>query len=526
MVKQAMTSCLEEMAMTRSGVARATITFDGSVTFVAGFNGTDTVTGAEFLTFQDRTIYIGGSNTAPTAAPIFRTLTQRLALTLTGAELLQGTHDADGDQLSLFSAYASSHGLVTLTSGGDIRFTIDPDFVGTTTFDYTVSDGKGGIATATVSLTVDAAATFNGTSGNDFFLGLGSAETVYGNDGNDWLDGGYGIDSLFGGAGNDTLLGGPGADYLDGGDGVDTLGYETANAAVVVNLSTGADSAGDSFTGFENVVGSMYNDDLTGDAYANTLDGGLGNDTLDGAGGADSLVGGDGNDLLSGGGGTDTLAGGDGIDFLFGGSDGDSLIGGTGNDTLWGGAGGDTLSGGGGVDVASYRDGTSARTIDLATGTKSGNVDASGDVYVSIEGLECGTFDDKLTGDNGANFLIGNSRNDTLTGQSGSDTLAGGTGSDSLVGGLGLDTYIFNHGDGQDVVYDTGSDSGDVLQFGKGISAAQVIVSQAGAGQDLLLTIGTDKVTLDQTAYSSLYRIEEVHFADGTMWTYDQIFTM
>ncbi|WP_193557342.1 calcium-binding protein, partial [Microvirga pakistanensis] len=54
----------------------------------------------------------------------------------------------------------------------------------------------------------------------------------------------------------------------------------------------------------------------------------------------------------------------------------------------------------------------------------------------------------------------------------------------------------------------------------------QVIVSQAGAGQDLLLTIGTDKVTLDQTAYSSLYRIEDVHFADGTMWTYDQIFTM
>jgi Ca2+-binding RTX toxin-like protein len=503
-----------------------TITFDGTVTSVVGLDGTDILTGIEFLTFQDRTLYIGGSNTAPTAAPIARTFTQRLALTLTASELLQGTYDADGDQLGVLSIYASSHGLVTLTSSGDIRFTVDHDFVGTTTFDYTVSDGKGGIATATVSMRVDAVATFNGTSGNDVFLGLGTAETVYGHDGNDWLDGGYGIDSLFGGAGNDTLIGGPGADYLDGGDGVDALSYETAKAAVVVNLSTGANSAGDSFTGLENVVGSIYNDDLTGDASANTLEGGSGNDTLDGAEGADSLHGGDGGDSLRGSGGADTLAGGEGIDLLFGGSDGDSLLGGIGDDTLWGGAGGDTLSGGGGIDVASYRDVTSAVTIDLAAGTKSGNVDAIGDVYVSIEGLEGGTFGDKLTGDNAANLLVGNAGNDTLTGGLGNDTLAGGTGNDSLVGGLGLDTYLFNLGDGQDVVYDTGSDPGDVLQFGTGISAAQVIVSQAGSGQDLLLTIGTDKVTLDQTAYSSLYRIEELHFADGTVWSYDQMFTM
>jgi Ca2+-binding RTX toxin-like protein len=52
----------------------------------------------------------------------------------------------------------------------------------------------------------------------------------------------------------------------------------------------------DTLTGIENVTGSRFNDDITGDGSANRLDGGAGDDTLDGGAGADVLVGGAGND--------------------------------------------------------------------------------------------------------------------------------------------------------------------------------------------------------------------------------------
>ena len=49
-------------------------------------------------------------------------------------------------------------------------------------------------------------------------------------------------------------------------------------------------------TGVENLVGSTFDDLLTGDKGANELYGGAGNDILRGNSGADTLFGGDGND--------------------------------------------------------------------------------------------------------------------------------------------------------------------------------------------------------------------------------------
>ena len=69
-----------------------------------------------------------------------------------------------------------------------------------------------------------------------------------------------------------------GNDILDGGVGsMDWAYYNSASAGVTANLATGLATGGagsDTLTGIENLLGSNYNDVLTGNALANTLSGG------------------------------------------------------------------------------------------------------------------------------------------------------------------------------------------------------------------------------------------------------------
>lgn len=162
---------------------------------------------------------------------------------------------------------------------------------------------------------------------------LTSIENVIGHDGNDTIRGdanrnellgGGGNDRIWGGAGDDFIDGGAGNDTLDGGDGNDTLSLLSASKDTVAVLGSGMIN-GDVVTGFENLMGSLYNDHLTGDAGGNSLWGadgadqlfGLaGDDFVDGGLGDDILDGGEGDDILVGGGGTDRIEGGGGFDLL------------------------------------------------------------------------------------------------------------------------------------------------------------------------------------------------------------------
>ncbi|MEX2093581.1 MAG: PKD domain-containing protein, partial [Pirellulales bacterium] len=76
-----------------------------------------------------------------------------------------------------------------------------------------------------------------------------------------------------------------------------------------------------------------------------TIDGGSGNDLLTGGGGQNLIQGGSGHDFLYGAGGDDVLLGGTGNDFLSGGSGNDVLVGGDGDDVLKGGSGRDLIIG-------------------------------------------------------------------------------------------------------------------------------------------------------------------------------------
>ena len=129
----------------------------------------------------------------------------------------------------------------------------------------------------------------SGGTGNDGISSGAGNDYLSGDDGDDRIYGGAGNDGLSGGDGNDLINGGSGSDVMDGGSGINLLSYSDSDAGVSVNLATGENSDGDTFSSFQNLRGGNYNDVLTGDAGNNVIDGRLGYDTLTGGAGADTF---------------------------------------------------------------------------------------------------------------------------------------------------------------------------------------------------------------------------------------------
>ncbi|MBF0310363.1 MAG: hypothetical protein HQL56_12625 [Magnetococcales bacterium] len=412
----------------------------------------------------------------------------------------------------------------------------------------------------------------DGGDGNDTLDGGSGTDQLYGGNGNDTLDGGNGSDQLIGGNGDDILggnqssndyygfvqegtiyrgnhyWGGAGNDTLRGslysdvyhfgsGDGLDTItdyfGGSTSTAAnntdrieLAPGLSTSDVSVthdgtslklvltatGDSLSVTSwfspsyrskieevafadgtvwdiptlenmalNLTGTEQADTLNGvDYYTDTMHGLGGNDTLYGQGGNDFLYGEAGNDALYGGGEDDILDGGDGNDTLDGGSGTDQLYGGNGNDTLDGGNGSDQLIGGNGDDIL-------------------GGNQSSNDYYGFVQ---------EGTIYRGNHYW-------------------GGAGNDTLRGSLYSDVYHFGSGDGLDTITDyfggstsTAANNTDRIELAPGLSTSDVSVSRDGTSLKLVLTATGDTLSVSFWFSSSSYRskIEEVAFADGTVW--------
>ena len=257
---------------------------------------------------------------------------------------------------------------------------------------------------------------FIGSSFDDALIGDGNANNMQGGDGDDYLLGFGVVDTLAGNDGSDRLEGSAGADFLDGGEGVDFAAYHYAPAPVTADLTNTAANTGDalddSYTSIEGLIGSKnHGDVLRGDGNVNALVGLDGDDQLEGRGGSDFLLGMEGDDTLNGG------------------------------------AGGDRLDGAEGTDHASYA-GAGAGVLANLSGPAQNTGDATGDAYLSIEGLIGSSHDDTLVGINGGDDLQGGGGNDYLQARGGDDTLSGDAGSDRLEGGLGAD--LLDGGDGTD----------------------------------------------------------------------------
>ena len=136
-----------------------TINPDGSLDFTpnADFNGPTTIEytvddgngGTDTATV---TINVAPVNDAPVAEDDGPLTTDEDA-PLIGIDVLGNDTDADGDVLTVTSA-TSPDGTVTINADGTLDFMPNPDFIGSTTIQYTIVDGNGGSDTATVTIDV------------------------------------------------------------------------------------------------------------------------------------------------------------------------------------------------------------------------------------------------------------------------------------------------------------------------------------------------------------------------------------
>ena len=144
-------------------------------------------------------------------------------------------------------------------------------------------------------------------------LGSPGDDVMVGDDAdNDFVGLGEGDDTVDAGGGDDLVDGGDGADDLDGGAGTDLLGNLDASAGMTIDLGAGTTSHGDTFANFEDIIGTFFDDVITGNTGPNTIEGADGADKLSGLAGDDVLFGGwsDGFDDGS----PDSADGGDGTD--------------------------------------------------------------------------------------------------------------------------------------------------------------------------------------------------------------------
>lgn len=334
-----------------------------------------------------------------------------------------------------------------------------------------------------------------GTSSGDVISGLAGNDSLYGNDGNDTLDGGSDDDLVYGGLGNDVSYGGVGSDSLHG------------------------------------------------EAGADTLDGGVGNDYISGGLGSDTyLFGkGDGQDTIASiedatAGKVDTLLFKPGVaptDITFGTSDSSLLVKINGST--------DQVT----VNYFLYASNPASsynplQQINFADGTKWNISAILSRLYTGTDSADgfIGTVNaDVINGFGGGDYLYGGGGNDSLNGGAGVDTLDGGNGDDLLQGGagddylkgdVGNDTYIFAKGDGIDSISDYNPAPGnlDAISFTDVKSAEMISVSRL-SNHALILQYGlTDTVSVQsffETAYTTSYQVEKITFADGVVWSLNDI---
>jgi Ca2+-binding RTX toxin-like protein len=343
-----------------------------------------------------------------------------------------------------------------------------------------------------------------GSNANDHLLALR---------GDDWVQAGKGNDIVVGG----TQVAFPGyQDYLMGEEGNDLIyADEETSLTALPSLSNFGGAVADNRIG-DDLFGGIDNDILVGSVRRDVILGGAGKDLI---------LGGAGDDVLNGD--QDRRPGDVMFDFNWGsgfstgytvferaqarwvdryleaapGGDADTIYGGAGNDRIHGMLGGDILYGEDGDDVMTGDEGK--------------------------DYLYGGNDDDQIDGGDAADFIDGGAGKDTLYGGGGEDLIIGGKGDDILSGGAGKDTYIYNKGDGTDIIWDTPTGIKDpeasVLVLGGGIKKADVkfrlgsLHVDVGNGEGLHFE-GFGPDTPDETPV-----IGEIRFDDGNVMTYADI---
>jgi hypothetical protein len=136
-----------------------TINQDNTVTYTPnpGFNGTDTFlyTCTDGMVDSNEalvTVTVDSVNQPPVANPDTATTNEEQAVTV---NVLANDTDTDGNPLTVTGVTQGAHGSVALNADGTVTYTPAALFFGSDGFNYSISDGQGGIATGSVSVTVN-----------------------------------------------------------------------------------------------------------------------------------------------------------------------------------------------------------------------------------------------------------------------------------------------------------------------------------------------------------------------------------
>ena len=432
---------------------------------------------------------------------------------------------------------------------------------------------------ATAGLTLDQWDTddnITGTSYDDVIYGNNGKDTLSGGSGKDILIGGQGNDMLYGGAGNDTYRwnSGDGFDTIEDnsgqnsvefGDGIDfddltftKIGenlYITINNNPTEGLNLSKFFNNDSYKNFTlkfkdgtqhilNENGLTFSqgdtfDTINGTNFNDVIYANDGNDTVNALAGNDTVYGGKGNDIIDAGNGNDTLVGGEGNDTLAGGVGDDTYIYnlGDGFDTISDTDGTDKIVLGTGItaDMLSFsREGNDLRIIinnDKLQGFLLKNQFAAGTSKIeSIEFADESTLslinkgftfnqnniDETISGTDFNDTINAVAGNDTVNAGEGDDTITGGLGNDNLNGGNGDDTYIYNMGDGFDMIMETSG--ADKIVLGTGIALENLRFIREGNNLRILINNNVDQgfLLVNQFAGADT-RIEQLQFADNSV---------
>jgi Ca2+-binding RTX toxin-like protein len=287
-----------------------------------------------------------------------------------------------------------------------------------------------------------------GGDGDDFFVGGAGRDRLYGRQGNDSFIGGGGDDAVFGGNGDDIAIintATDGSDMVDLGRGWDTVNVGALAAAGQIRLTFTSAEVGNN-SGSDS--GTLANQD-GGLAVRLQAEDGLGS-----LGGAISRLDDEGVRFVS------TTPG---VTFDV-------------RDLVSGVARGDQF------DVVEL--GTSGRDV----------VDKRGaDIAYYIN---AGMGDDRLTGGESNDFLVGGIGKDRLYGEGGND---------SLIGGMGEDAFVFSSNPGNDTILDFVSGTDKIVLTSFDIDFGDVRSTTAGANTILDIDADADgtydsQVTLMNTA--------------------------
>jgi len=456
------------------------------------------------ITTQTLAITVTGVNDAPVAVADTASVVGGGAV---NANVLTNDSDVDGDALTVTSANAG-RGNVSIGANGVLSYqSMTGDGSPTGVVDvvsYTVSDGKGGTATSTLTVTVFTRT--GGSSGNDTLGGSTSAEIINGLAGDDEINGGGGYDQITAGAGNDVVAFSEDAKFIRGGPDTDTLKLSYAGDfrfdLTAANQYIGSTKNAASFaetvtvTDFENIDGTVAQVQVfaTGVAAGSYLIGGDLNDSLTGGVGSDTLVGGLDNDTLIGGtsgSGIDSILGGSGSDTIFSASSvsGAQLVGDAGNDSIT-------------FNNLSSSSAVAAATIDGGTGNDSITIGASGSV-IGGEGndtivIGAGSYSLTVSGGAGNETIVSSGTGDSLQidAGAGNDTIRVDGKNDSIVAGSGNDRITLTTTGADSTITISGGQGTDTLIFGLDTSSpGDSIISSA----DLAFVSGVEFITFGGT---------------------------